>query len=282
MAAEFSRELSDKVLEGQKRLTRLGFRRGDTPGYGLRRLLVDENGRSKMVLQIGEQKHLQIDRVILVPGPSEEIEVVQTVFRWFAHNQVAPTHITRRLNGKRIPNPRGNSWTTNNVFKLVKSESYIGNLVFNRSTSKLSSKRRSNPCHMWQGGRGFEPIIESNLFAAAQSIFADRWTFTEGELLNYLTAALCVHGRLSSHIITTRKCGPSITVYYMRFGKLSNAFSAIGYRCRCPVPVSDPSFKPTQQSPARDLGRHHRFVIGHNASLFAPSFDPGQRHTALY
>jgi len=48
MAAEFSRELSVKVLEGQKRLSRLGFRRGGTPGYGLRRLLVDEHRQPKM------------------------------------------------------------------------------------------------------------------------------------------------------------------------------------------------------------------------------------------
>src|ERR1700761_7029062 len=37
MAAEYSRELSAKVFEGQCRLVKLGFHQGGSPGYGLRR-----------------------------------------------------------------------------------------------------------------------------------------------------------------------------------------------------------------------------------------------------
>jgi DNA invertase Pin-like site-specific DNA recombinase len=40
MAGEYSRELGVKVLAGQKRLARLGFKQGGVPGYGLRRMLV--------------------------------------------------------------------------------------------------------------------------------------------------------------------------------------------------------------------------------------------------
>src|SRR5580698_1015345 len=40
MAGEYSRELGVKVLAGQKRLARLGFKQGGRPGYGLRRFLV--------------------------------------------------------------------------------------------------------------------------------------------------------------------------------------------------------------------------------------------------
>jgi DNA invertase Pin-like site-specific DNA recombinase len=40
MAGEYSRELGVKVLAGQKRLARLGFKMGGRAGYGLRRLLV--------------------------------------------------------------------------------------------------------------------------------------------------------------------------------------------------------------------------------------------------
>jgi len=56
MAAEYSRELSAKVFAGQSRLTELGFRQGGTAGYGFRRLLVDENGSPKVLLNLGEQK----------------------------------------------------------------------------------------------------------------------------------------------------------------------------------------------------------------------------------
>jgi DNA invertase Pin-like site-specific DNA recombinase len=79
MAAEFSRELSCKVLEGQKRLAALGFHRGGPAPYGLRRLLVDERGVPKLVLGFKQEKHLQTDRVILVPGPPHEVKIVRVI-----------------------------------------------------------------------------------------------------------------------------------------------------------------------------------------------------------
>src|SRR3546814_2263982 len=72
MAGEYSRELSVKVFTGQCRLIRLGFRQGGAAGFGLRRYLVDEHRQPKAVLNQGEQKSLQTDRVVLRPGRSEE------------------------------------------------------------------------------------------------------------------------------------------------------------------------------------------------------------------
>jgi hypothetical protein len=63
MAGEYSRELSAKVFTGQCRLIRLGFRQGGPAGYGLRRQLVDEHRQAKAILDRGEQKSLQTDRV---------------------------------------------------------------------------------------------------------------------------------------------------------------------------------------------------------------------------
>src|SRR5206468_8293016 len=66
MAGEYSRELSAKVFQGQCRLIELGYRQGGAPGFGLRRMLVNQAGDPKSVLARGEQKSLQTDRVILV------------------------------------------------------------------------------------------------------------------------------------------------------------------------------------------------------------------------
>src|ERR1700685_422760 len=68
MAAEYSRELSVKVLAGQERLARLGFKQGGMPGYGLRRMLISASGVPKQELASGERKSIATDRVILVPG----------------------------------------------------------------------------------------------------------------------------------------------------------------------------------------------------------------------
>ena len=75
MAGEYSRELSVKVFAGQCRLVELGYRQGGAAGYGLRRVLIDEHGNPKGDLSRGEQKSLQTDRVVLVPGPEQEQDV---------------------------------------------------------------------------------------------------------------------------------------------------------------------------------------------------------------
>ena len=83
MAEEYSRELSVKVFAGQCRLIRVGFRQGGAAGFGLRRQLVDEHHTLKAELHRGEQKSLQTDRVILTPGPPEEVEIVRRLYRMF-------------------------------------------------------------------------------------------------------------------------------------------------------------------------------------------------------
>lgn len=47
MAGEYSRELSVKVFAGQANLIRLGFRQGGAAGFGLRRVLIDQDGQPK-------------------------------------------------------------------------------------------------------------------------------------------------------------------------------------------------------------------------------------------
>jgi len=111
MAAEYSRELSAKVFAGQSRLTELGFRQGGTAGYGFRRLLVDQNGKPKFVLKRGEHKSIATDRVVLIPGPQEEIDVVGEVFRLYVTERRGPMAIASILNERGIPCEEGRPWT---------------------------------------------------------------------------------------------------------------------------------------------------------------------------
>ena len=120
MAGEYSRELSAKVFAGQCRLIELGFRQGGPAGYGLRRVLVDQQGSVKADLARGEHKSLQMDRVILMPGPDEEVEVVNRMYGWFINDGLVESQIAARLNGKAgsrrsrrsaKPRSRRSSWT---------------------------------------------------------------------------------------------------------------------------------------------------------------------------
>jgi hypothetical protein len=141
MAGEFSRELSKKVFVGKCRITSMGFRTGATPGYALRRCLLDEHGNRRMSLDFGQQKSLHTDRVILVPGPAEEIRVLHGVYDWFIDRQLSLNEIARKLNAQGILNDRGRIWTGIGVRELLSNEKYIGNNIFNRTTVRLGTKK---------------------------------------------------------------------------------------------------------------------------------------------
>ena len=98
MAGEYSRELSVKVFAGQCRLIEHGFRQGGPAGFGLRRLLIDEGRNPKGELGRGDRKSLQTDRVVLTPGPLEEIEHVQRIYSMFVEEGKSEREIAFVLN----------------------------------------------------------------------------------------------------------------------------------------------------------------------------------------
>jgi len=137
MAGEYSRELSVKVFAGQCRLVELGFRQGGAAGYGLRRVLIDEHGTPKGELSRGEQKSLQTDRVILVPGPEDEQRIVQSMYQMFVNENRAEREITAHLNVQGCRTDLGRPWTRATVHQVLTNEKYIGNNVFAKVSFKL-------------------------------------------------------------------------------------------------------------------------------------------------
>lgn len=61
MAAEYSRELSDKILQAQLRQAKLGFRQGGPTPFGFRRALIGPDGRTLRWLDRGERKAITGD-----------------------------------------------------------------------------------------------------------------------------------------------------------------------------------------------------------------------------
>ena len=130
MAGEYSRELSAKVFAGQCRLIELGYRQGGPAGYGLRRVLIDQAGTLKGELTRGEHKSLQTDRVILQPGPDDEVAVVNQIYRWFVADNLTELDIAERLNIQGTRTDLGRSWTRATVREVLSNEKYIGNNVY--------------------------------------------------------------------------------------------------------------------------------------------------------
>lgn len=226
-AADYSKQLSKKVFQGQCHVVTLGYWRGGPAGYGLRRVLLNEAGKPKGALQLCQRKNLKNERIVLVPGPASEQRVIRRIFNAFADEKKSRTQIAIELNAKGIRNARGNPWTSLTISNTLKNEAYIGNLVFNRRSQKLGEKQVSNPPDMWvRRDDAFRPIIAPKLFAKAQRRLQEveyGRTLTDGEMLDRLTTLYRKKGHLSLKLMMMTKGIPHYKTYAQRFGSLAAA-----------------------------------------------------------
>ncbi|MGC9715473.1 recombinase family protein [Escherichia coli] len=231
-AAYHSRNLSEKVFIGQVNLIKLGYHQGGRAGYGLRRLLVDENGIAKEILNFRKRKSIQTDRVILIPGPKNEIKIVNRIYDLFIDSNVPEFIIAERLNEQSIPAENGTSWTRAKIHQILTNEKYIGNNIYNKTSSKLKSKLVKNPKHEWiRCDKAYKPIISKKKYNKAQEIIQLRSIhLTNEDLLEKLKEKLESNGKLSGFIIDEDDTGPSSSVYRTRFGGLLRAYTLIGYK----------------------------------------------------
>jgi DNA invertase Pin-like site-specific DNA recombinase len=231
MAGEYSRELSTKVFAGQCRLIELGYRQGGPPGFGLRRQLIDQTGVAKSALARREQKSLQTDRVVLIPGPAQEVETVRWMYRSFVEDGKPERDIAALLNGRGTPTDLGRSWTRGTVHQVLINEKYVGNNVWNKSSFKLKKKHVRNSPEMWIRAQGaFEPIVDQQLFDAAQAIILERsYKISDDEMLQSLRNLFASNGYLSGIIIDESGHMPSSSTYQSRFGSLLRAYQLVGF-----------------------------------------------------
>jgi len=231
MAGEYSRELSAKVFSGQKRLIELGYRQGGPAGFGLRRQLIDQTGSIKGQLTAGEHKSIQTDRVVLIPGPQEEVAKVRWIFKSFVMDGLSEAQIADDLNAANVLTDRGRSWTRGTVHQILINEKYVGNNVWNRTSFKLKMLHVCNAPEQWIRADGaFEPVVDKQLFDGAQAIIGERsYRMPDNEMLAALQSLLEQQGSLSGIIIDEAAGLPSSSNYRSRFGSLIRAYELVGY-----------------------------------------------------
>lgn len=231
MAAEYSRELSVKVFAGHRNLVQRGFRQGGAPGLGLRRQLVDENNCVKGQLTRGEKKSIQTDRVVLVPGPADEVETVRRIYKHFLEDGMPERVIASNLNRQQIFTDLGRPWTRGTVHQVLTNEKYIGNNVYNRTSFKLKIAHKQNEPSEWIRRDGaFEAIVPPERFAQVQSVIAARSAHVDSDhMLALLKHLLEQHGVVSGLLIDEEDGVPSSSAYRSRFGSLLRAYSLIGF-----------------------------------------------------
>jgi len=107
------------------------------PGYGLRRMLVSSEGQPKLSLAFGERKSIATDRVILVPGIANEVQVVRDIYQMLVSEGMSIYAIARELNRREVSYQENSRWTHHTVAEVLTNPKYAGIHVYGRTTSRL-------------------------------------------------------------------------------------------------------------------------------------------------
>ncbi len=228
MAAEYSRNLSDRCRAGLRRQVLAGAWGGGVAPYAWARQTFDAEGRPGRILGHGDRRGAN-QVVRLVHGPREEIENVRTVFRLFTTGIMGPARIASHLNASGV-SYRGGSWTDQRVRKILKNEMARGIFTFNRSSARLGKVTFHEP-DQWQKMKIAGPMISLATWRAAQAKFealdGERWT--DDELVELLRRLLAREGFISRWLVRQSRDVPCESVYIRRFGSVDAACARIPY-----------------------------------------------------
>lgn len=232
-AANYSRELSTKVFKGCAKIASQGFRAGGMPPYAFHRLLLDEQRNPVQVLDPGQRKSIQNQRVTLTPGNAEQIAVVRRIFRSFVTRKKTAQEIAAELNAAAIPSPGECRWSASSVTAILTNELYAGTMVYNKTTQRLKSPSRSNPKEEWiRVQDAFPAIVERNIFDAAQAVLqaaeeARCRKYSAEDMLARLHALYDQFGTVRSSLIKADADMVSPATYAHRFATMVGAFQGI-------------------------------------------------------
>ncbi len=233
MAAEFSRELSERCVKGKRRSALAGLACG-CPGYAFRRMAVSPDGKRRVELFPGQRPPFPADRTVLVPGPKQEIAVVRQIFTTFvrAQGKLGCLDIARQLNRRFIPASHGGLWTYESVRGILRNPKYVGKVIWGRTRKRLQNAVQRQPESEWVVREAdFEQMIDRQTFAQAQAVLvrrADRRA-RKDDLICGLKKLLSEHGYLSESLIN-RSAGHAYCTYLRWFGSLQAAYETVGFR----------------------------------------------------
>ncbi|MBZ5573953.1 MAG: recombinase family protein [Acidobacteriia bacterium] len=234
MAAEFSRELAEKVFRGKTRLVQLGFWVGGMAGYGLSRMMISAAGKPKQKMKFGEHKSLTTDRVILIPGPRWEVETVRKMFR-MALDGLGCTAIARELSRQGLK-CYGKPWAHRQVMLMLTNPKYAGCNVWNRTSQRLGSKVRRTQQKDWiMKPDVFTPIVDHETFDSVQVLLqrkaiAPFWS--DEEIVKCLRRLLLKKGKLSERLISETRGMPAIGTIHRHLGSYEQIYKRVGFEYR--------------------------------------------------
>jgi DNA invertase Pin-like site-specific DNA recombinase len=228
-AAQYSKELSDKVFRGCVKISEQGYWAGGKPPYAFHRLLLDEARKPVQILASGQRKSIQNQRVTLSRGDELHVATVQRIFREFTETLRSLNDIAEALNREGIASPGGGHWDRSKVRRILLNELYVGTLVYNRTTQKLKTPTRHNPQSEWiRTADAFDPIVERTAFDGAQQLLAQAaLRYTPEFMLEQLRRVLEEHELCRPALVRADPDAPAPETYAKHFASLDAAYQQV-------------------------------------------------------
>jgi DNA invertase Pin-like site-specific DNA recombinase len=230
MAGKYSRELSQKVLAGTKKVAEQGFRAGGPAPYGTVREEISERRESLGIMKPKQYKSYPNNRVRLTPDESGNANVVRKIFHNFVVGGLTESQIAETLNAQSIPSPGGSKWNVASIQNILQNEQYAGSVVYNKtSSSKLKSKLIHNPREEWIiRPNSYPPVVEREIFDKTQKIFNLRTPhMSREEIQERIRFAFKKYGMLSQALLQLVPNMPRRCEVVKEFGSLPEAFQSL-------------------------------------------------------
>jgi hypothetical protein len=179
---KFSLDLADASTRGRLDGARAGRWQGGPVPYAYR-------AETEKIVKKGRTCY-RTKRLVL--GPDEEVNVVRRIFREYVDTRSGFRAIADRLNAEGVPPPRGGSWGTNTVKRILRNPVYLGRLVFARRRegkfygvvnaksaplpTATAGKSMPNPesCWVWAPEQTHEPLVDQETWDRARVKLAQR------------------------------------------------------------------------------------------------------------
>jgi site-specific DNA recombinase len=185
----YSQNLGEEVTRGMRESASRGFYLSARKPYGYRKIRVRDGNRERTKLEI---------------EPSEAT-TVSLIFKSILEGD-GLTEITKDLNRRAVPAPRGKGWSKTGLHEIVSNELYVGTFVWGRNSK-----------------RGLEPVKTEDAFPA----IIDRAAFNRAQALMKDRAPLKSHPRrvasrfLLSGLARCGHCGKALVGQDAKSGKFS-------------------------------------------------------------
>lgn len=227
MAAEFSRELGNRVLDIQAQYAKLGFWNGGPPPFGFNRVLVSSDKKPIRVLGAGERKGDYRTRIMLAPASSSEVSCVRLIFRLLIEKHMNCRQIAEELR-KRGSTRRGTPWRAASVRAILTRPLYTGCNTWNRTTHRLHTRTlKVEPEHWIRAPHALMGFVKESEFNHAQRILTEgKWP--EAKLLRKMRT-LIRKGLTLTNKGGPRFGAPSASTLALRYGSIIEAYKAIGH-----------------------------------------------------